>query len=639
MNGYIKTREICSALDKPRKTVLERAEREGWPCIQKSNGLMFMENRLPMDIRLALSCNKSPVTITAQSEETHLVGHAYNRATEREREITAWRGSLIAAWKQSGLKKEDFIESYNAGIVSTAIFNKLGKVSSRTFYRWLRELKKHGPDGITPRYSSSSGGAGESLSESEKSLLEHFWLRDSQPTVTKVLMLMQENIPYSKCSYATALRYLKSLPQPLIDYHRLGKTKFTNLHQPFMDQNIWQYQSLDVVVSDHHCLDCVVMYKGKLIRPWITTMQDYRSGKILGWCPSISPSSMSIIAAYYMAVIRYGIPRKMLFDNGRDYRSEMLNGKYVSVKTLTPERLEQEQEVYIQGLFFLIGSEVGFTEIYNGKSKGRQERYFKTLKEYVSKDVGGYIGGDTTERPEDSELYFRAINKRAKRHDLPNWEDLVEALSVMIPYINDRFTSSGKGMDDKTASVVFEENLPQDVRKADRDTLRLALSKGEIRKVSNNVVQMGKTDYYHPDLFVYSGRQVIVRHKLTTDEEVMVCDLDGRFICNAVANYFFEGSSLDESMGRLRGAQKTNIMKLAEMGTGEAKAAPEYETMIEVAKNKYTQDQILDVDEYLALPQAAGAETIPNKQKPSITDENPKQKLKGPLDSSWEDYV
>ncbi|MDR2185424.1 MAG: hypothetical protein LBO80_07150 [Treponema sp.] len=170
------------------------------------------------------------------------------------------------------------------------------------------------------------------------------------------------------------------------------------------------------------------MYRGKLVRPWITTMQDYRSGKVLGWCPSVAPSSLSIIVAYYLAVIQYGIPRKLIFDNGRDYRSELLNGKTAIAAVTTPEGWDEEEEVHIQGLFALIGSEVSFTLPYNGKSKGRQERYYGTLKENFSKEIGSFVGGDTREKPEDAQLYYRNINGMAKRNDVPSWETVVSAL-------------------------------------------------------------------------------------------------------------------------------------------------------------------------------------------------------------------
>jgi hypothetical protein len=456
--------------------------------------------------------------------------------------------------------------------------------------------------------------------------------------------LLKENHPGSPCGYSTARRYLQSLPRAWVDYHRLGKTAFANRHQPYMDRNIRQYRSLDVVVSDHHCLDCVAMYRGKLVRPWVTTMQDYRSGKVLGWCPSVAPSSLSITAAYYMAVIGYGIPRKLVFDNGRDYRSEILNGKTVTAAVKTPEGWDGEKAVYIQGLFSLTGSGVSFTLPYNGKSKGRQERYYGTLKEYFSKGIGSFVGGDTRERPEDSQLYYRAINGMAKRNDVPEWGDAVTALGSMIQYINNDMPSDGKGMDGKTAARVFAENLPADVRRADRDTLRLALSRGELRWVRNNVVEINKSPYYHPDLVRYSGGQVMVRSLLVTDEEVMVCDLEGRFLFNARANHFFEGEDRDAAMKRLRGAQKRNLLALAEMGTGEARAEPEYRTMVGVAMNKYRQVEPVNIDDYLgrpgegALPLAAGAEHQPSKPEP-LAPRISGRGIKNPLDAKPEDYL
>jgi hypothetical protein len=642
VSAAVKTALIAKALGVSRGRVLERAKKEGWPSVRQSGGLRWAEYRLPLDVRLAVA-NMDAELPPEEAPGKAGPGRGYARATEKERSAATFRGILITEWKQSGLRKEDFLAAYNAGATDRRTFAELGPVSLRTFYRWSREFSQKGLDGITPRYSAGRGGAGESLTDTEKALLERFWLKDSQPTMRHAFRLLKENYPGSVCGYHTARRYLQSLPPALVDYRRLGKTSFTNKHQPYLDQNIRQYRSLDVVVSDHHCLDCVVMYRGKLVRPWVTTMQDYRSGKVLGWCPSVAPSSLSIIAAYYLAVIQYGIPRKLIFDNGRDYRSEILNGKTVTAKTRTPEGWDEEQAVYIQGLFSLIGSEVSFTLPYNGKSKGRQERYYGTLKEHFSKEIGGFIGGDERERPEDSQRYFRAVNGMARRNDVPAWEYAVEALGAMIEYLNNEFPSGGKGMDGKTAAQVFAENLPADVRRADRETLALALSRGELRRVRNNVVEINNTPYYHPDLIVYSGQQVMVRSLLVTDEEVMVCDLDGRLLFNARANFFFEGEDLDAAAKRLRGAQKRNLLRLAEMGTGEVKAEPEYETMVQVAMNKYRQAEPIDLDQYLGrpeetLPLAAGAEHQSAQPEPSAPCKS-KKRLTNLLDAQPEDYL
>jgi hypothetical protein len=127
---------------------------------------------------------------------------------------------------------------------------------------------------------------------------------------------------------------------------------------------------------------------------------------------------------------------------------------------------------------------------------------------------------------------------------------------------------------------------------------------------------------------------------LVADEEVMICDLEGRFLFYARANYFFEGDDLDAATRRLRGAQKRNLLRLAEMGAGEVKAAPEYETMVQVALHKYRQAEPVNIDDYLGrpeeLPLAAGAE---QRAPEPLAPPRPRKTLKSPLEAEPEDYI
>jgi hypothetical protein len=589
-----------------------------------------------MDIRFTLA-NKQDQKSEKNSEQTALIqsaGGVFIHASDKGRNIATWRSSLIYAWKSSGLKKHEYIEAYNDQVADQAIYKKLGPVSLSTFYRWLKDFHQEGASGITPRYGMSRGGAGESLTDIEKILLKRFWLKSTQPTASHAYRLMKENVPYSRCSYQTALRYLNSLPKAYADYHRLGKSRFENLHLPYLEQDIYRYRSLDMVVSDHHCMDCVVDYRGKLVRPWMTTFQDYRSGKILGWCPSIKPSSLSIIVAYYMCVMQYGVPKVLLFDNGKDYRSKLLNGSIEKVKVLTPEGTTEEGEVELQGIFGLIGSSVRFTRVYNGKSKGRQERYYRLLGEYLAKDIGSYMGSDTRTRPEEAALMFRSINGMAKRHDIPTWEDFVEAADNMVRGINDRFESHGKGMNGKTRSQVFAENLPPDSerRYVNKEELVKALRGGQIRKCKRNGVKVNGINYWDIELTAFSGMDVVVYTSLISDEEVSVFSTNGQFICHAKGDFFREGSDFKETIERLSRARKAGLQKMAELGRDEVDIDPAYKTMLDVNASIYGQNHTASVDDLLELPVAAGAED--RKREPSKRESN----IKGLLQASNDDW-
>ena len=636
--GYVSTKALAEALGLSRKGVLEKAKAEGWLLKKDSRGKVFNEETLPIDVRRRLFEIKKVSSAPVQIQEKD--NSLYKQVSDDERQMASFKSALI--WeankaKASGINTTDFIANYNNGAYP-AIYSMLGSISVRAFYRWLSAFKKQGCSGLVRQYGLTRKGAGESLLDIERYYLESFWLKESQPTMAYAFKMMKVNFPDSLCSYTTAVRYLQSLPIPLRDYKRLGITKAESLHQPYVEQNYLRYKSMEKVVSDHHCLDLVIKYKGKLVRPWITVFQDFRSGKIVGWCPSIAPSSLSILAAYYMMVMNYGIPDLALFDNGKDYRSKLLNGYDESFEIYLPSGLSEEEIIHIQGSLPMLGTRIQFTDVYRGQSKGRLERTFGIFADYLSKPSGTYIGHDTTSRPEEVQTYYRAINKKAKREDFPDWDWFVHALDCIVNYINDVLPSEGKGMNGKTRSLVFEENY-EAKKIVDDETLALALTRPEKRRVRKSQVEIGKRKYYHQSLFEWNGRDVVVRQWLHKDDEVVVCTPHGQVICRAIADATLESERLTETLERIGHIRKQNLKQLAEMGTKEVEAAPEYSTMIEVAGNMYSQNQSfaewkdpLEI-EAESYPKAAGAE------EKTILKKSNKRKLKNILTAHEEDYV
>jgi len=634
MTGYIKTSKIADALCVSRKETMKRARDEGWPCVKHNGALLFLENRLPSGVRLALA-GSQPQELADKNCKGGL-----SQLTDKAREAAQNRSAFIYEYHQSGLKPADFCDAFNAGQISAHLQKALGEVSSRTLYRWLREQKEAGGVGthalaaLAPRYGIKKSGAGVTLTPIERSLLRQFWLKNTRPTMSHAYRQLMILYPHSRCTYQTASRFLQSILPAERDYYRLGKKKFEDLYLPYVEQNIYQYKSLDLVVSDHHVLDCVVVYRGKLIRPWVTTFQDYRSGKIVGFFPTVKPSSLSIIAAYYMCCIRYGVPKAVLFDNGKDYRSKLINGYQTTAKQFTPEGIAEDVEVFFQGVLPALGTEVHFTKTYSAKSKGRQERYYRVLGEYLAKDIGSYTGSDTTSKPEDADLMWRSIDGMAKRNDMPDWDYFTRAATAMIEYINDTFKSQGKGMDGKTRSRVFEENLPEQIRRVAKEELQQALYRSEVHKCGKNGIKHHGINYYHPDLREYTGRDVVIRNKIITDNEMPVYAINGTYICNAIGDYFAEGENLSQAIKRVESVRKHSFLALAERGTNEVAIAAEQRLMIETAINTYDNnlpslESLLGEEEPKALPMAAGAEYLPAKKNKyvSVLDASPEHIL------------
>ena len=267
---------------------------------------------------------------------------------------------------------------------------------------------------------------------------------------------------------------------------------------------------------------------------------------------------------------------------------------------MNPEGIDEEKEVEFKGLFALVGSDVRFTRTYNGKSKARQERYFRIIGEYLAKEMGTWVGSDSRSRPEEAQLMWRGINGKEQRHDIPTWEDFVQNAEAMIEYINDQIPCSSDYMDGKTRSRVFAECLPpeEEIRHASKEMLQKALVKGEVRQVNRQGVTIGKTNFYNTELFEFFGRKVRVYINLLDDREVTCFTLDGDFICTAKADYFKETGKLDSDIGRLTG-ERNRLTQIAVLGSGEMTIAPEYETMVDVARRAYTGNQLEGVENFL----------------------------------------
>lgn len=588
MRQFVKTAELCGLLALSRKQVLERAREERWPCVKTERGVLFVADRLPASVQFKLT---ERAISGKQGRELTGTKSGFANAREKDRDTAQWRVTLITACFNSGLNKESFIEAYNRQETARSVYARLGAVSVQTFYRWVKAYRERGIDALVPRQAASRGGDGASLSDIEKDYLKAYWLDSTQPSIQHALRKMLLHVPQSRCTYQTARRFLTSLPPVVRDYARLGRTRFENLYLPYVEQAVEMYGSLDCVVSDHHCLDCVVMYRGKLIRPWLTTFQDYRSGKVLGWCPCVTPSSLSIIVAYYMVCWYYGIPKKVLFDNGKDYRSRVLNGWSATAKKLMDDLTEEETEVKFAGIFATLGSDVHFTRTYNGKSKGRQERYFRIIGEYLAKDIGSYVGSDSRSRPEEAQLMFRSLNGMAKRTDVPEWEDYVKLCNTMIPYINDTFKSDGKGIRGMTRSEAFEKFKTGEFRRVSKEELQSALCTGSIRRCTRQGVTVNYVHYWSEELTEYIGRDVVVRTQLVFDNKALIYTERGEFICECEGDYFAEDrNDVSGSIERVERVRRLSLARAAELGaTKEVELDKDARIMHRVAENIYNQ--------------------------------------------------
>lgn len=612
----LSTTAIARAMGATRQTVLSRAEREHWLCKGEGRSLRWVSRGLPRDVLGVLlkeglvsadiSAGCASRALVAAKEATEGV---FLAVSDKDRETAQLRSVLVGIFLHRTDRSNlyEFVERYNAGYVSRPILARLGSVSGATFYRWVRAYRDggHTPAAVVPRYSLSKRerGPGASLSELAKHYLDYFWLRDSRPSMRSAILEVQTALPDERITYATAARYLSSIPAIIRDHKRYGVARMETMHLPHIERDYERYFAMDQLVSDHHCFDFIVEKDGNLFRPWITAVQDFRSAKIVGFFPSVYPSSMTISLAFYLAVSRFGSCKLIHIDNGKDYRSHVLNGTSKVMRVVNEEGFLEEELVNIQGAYSLFSEKVTFARPYHGASKGRMERTFGTFAQLFSRRMAGYVGSNTRERPDDAALYWRALNKRSRRHDIHSWDEYVRELASFVDWFNSSWHSEGAGMDGRTPDEVFAATAVP-LRPVSPEVLAMAFSRSERRVVGRNGVRLDGVRYWDESLMRLVGTDVIVRRQIATPEEVIVSDPRGAFVCKATAWYFLETGDLAADNERLNAAKRKALTMVKEAQSVAATPPEGYRSIVEIASRTFPV-----APERIALPLAAGGET------------------------------
>jgi hypothetical protein len=552
-SASIPTAALATALGQSRSIIIKRAKSEGWAFTGgDGGGRRWLVRTLPDDVRGALVT--TGLLSTAEHQAVVNTPDSFKGAREIDRSVAAQRAGLLMIYENSGLPVEEFISLYNAGGVSKPILQTLGQLSVPTFYRWRKEWRERRIDGLVPRYAER-GGAGASLSELARSYLRWYWLKPQQPSMRMAWLELTSAMSDQAPSYPTCARYLRSLPAQAVEYYRLGRIKMEARTLPHIDRNIHLYKAMDQLVSDHHCFDFLVEKGGNIFRPWVTIVQDYRSGKIVGFCPSIYPNSVTIAVSFYLAVSRFGSGKLIHIDNGKDYRSHVLMGRSMTMRVVGDDGIEDEELVNMYGAYSVFADKVTFARPYHGASKGKTERTFGVWAGLFSKEIPSYVGSNTVTRPEDAALYWRALNKQAKRNDVWPWAEFVRALAAVVDHYNATWKSTGKGMDGRTPDQVFEAERVA-MRSVDPERLALALSRSDTRIVRRQGVHIGGTDYWAPELVRYLGHEVEVRVLVGNPGEALISDAHGRTLCRAQADWFLETGDLSADNKRLAAGQK-----------------------------------------------------------------------------------
>ena len=391
-------------------------------------------------------------------------------------------------------------------------------------------------------------------------IFENFYLDQSQKSIRKCMELtvlqlkrreMEDLLPLpSETTFAREIE--RSVPIPVLKFYRLGDKKMRDECSMYIRRTYRDLNSNDIWVCDNHTFDVFINEEGvkKPARVYLTGFLDVRSRKMVGWYVTTSPSSDATLTALRRGIERYGIPKVIYSDNGREFLTHDIGGRGFRKSAQT----EHEPPTILQHL----GIEFRTALVRNARAK-IIERAFLDVKNDFSKLFDGYTGGTILERPER----LKKIGKDAENFILR--EEFVKYVDIFIQgYFNKR-SHFGEGMDGRTRDDVYAECLVEK-RVATADELNLMMLRNSRPcKVSRNGLKLsiaGKDIYYISAdlLYHHIGEPVYYRFNPDDLKEVRVYDELDRFIGTAqqiaTLSYFANKEEVQREMQKIRSFEK-----------------------------------------------------------------------------------
>ena len=475
-------------------------------------------------------------------------------------EIALWK-KILAEWQEyrNGAKSkkradEEFVaylKEQHPGM----------KFSQRILYRKLEAANRQGDMALLDR-RGRHGNHAKAIPDAVFDIFEYYYLDESRKTVARCMELTELEIRRNRgelqqclplASLSTFARAVDRIPVPVLKYYRFGEKAFRDECAPYVKRIYEDLASNDIWVCDNHTFDVFVDggEGSRPVRVYLTGFLDVRSRKMVGWYVTDAPRSDATLYALRRGIEKYGIPRMVYSDNGREFLTHDIGGRGFRKSAKTDGH---EPPTILRHL----GIEFRTALVKNAKAK-IIERAFREVKECFSRLFDGYTGGTTAERPERLKKTGRLAS---------NFTLLEEFAGYVDVYIEGHFNKQphkGDGMGGRTPDQVYAQCLyEQRVARPDQLNLMM-LRNSRMVKVQRSGVCLKLYDrelYFNSDelLMGHIGEKVYFRYDPDHLEEVRVYDEQDRFLCTAqqkgTLSYFASKEEVQKAMKENRELEK-----------------------------------------------------------------------------------
>lgn len=501
--------------------------------------------------------------ITEPKPEKPKVTISLEEMSEGERREVAFWKNILAEWKEFRNRGGSKMEADQIFVQQVSERYPEMKFSVRILQRQEQALREQGEAALIDRRGKHKNHK-KAIPDEVFAVFTSYYLDESRKSVRKCMELTEtylrhehkeELLPLASPQTFTR-EIMRSIPPAARVLCREGMKACTDKMLPFIHRTYEDLNSNDIWVCDNHTFDVFVNdgEHEKPIRVYLTAFQDVRSRKFVGWYVTLNPSSAATLIALRRGIEKYGIPKRILSDNGREFLTFDIGGRGFR-KSRKQAREEHEIPTILQNL----GIEFTTAMVRNARAK-IIERAFLDVKNGFSKMFEGYTGGTIAERPE-------RLKKTGK--DADNFTLLPEFIEYVDKYIEGIFNKHkhyGVGMGGRTPDQVYAACLIEQTVATTEQLNLMMLRNTRMQKVTRDGVYVtlcgqkvpfnsGELNFYH------IHRKVYVRYNPDDLREVRVYDEQDRFLCTAqqteALGYFADKDELAEKIRENRKYMRT----------------------------------------------------------------------------------
>lgn len=455
----------------------------------------------------------------------------FEDCTEEQRKtINTWT-NILNEWQGLRARYNSKTEFDKLYIGKCQLEHPQLQISTDILYRKWAAYKKNDLAGILGLRGAWNKGS-STIPEPVWQAFLWFWLEENQPplrdcyecTINWTKEFYPEFIQEIPSERSFRRRVQSDVAKAIKELERNGEKAFSDRCMPYIMRMYDELQPNDVWIADNHTLDIQSLDEnGERHRLYLTAFLDAKSGVLVGWNITETVDSQSTILALRHGIRRFGIPKAVYFDNGREFLTHDVGGKGHRRRKSDDDKIEPPT------ILKRLGIEMHNAIVRNAKAKPI-ERTFRTVKEQFSRLFSGFCGGTILEKPE-------SLKRRIKEGKIPQDYEIREVLEEWIDgdFNLQPYGGSERKYKNMSRLDVWNNEI-REVRKASEDELNLMLMRStRVQKIKRNGVYItvcGERIWYmHPEqTILHLDEEVYVRYDPADLKSVRIYNTEDRLL-------------------------------------------------------------------------------------------------------------